>query len=264
MDVARVHGRTVAYRRAGSGPPLLLLHGGWSDGRAWTPQLDGLSDAFDVIAWDAPGCGGSDDPPEGTDLDGYADTVTGLMGALGLRRAHLGGLSAGSVLALGVYRRHAERVSSLVLAGAYAGWKGSLPPEEVAARVARIAAELERPADEWIDDHLPGFFAGEVAADTVELVRTMMREVRPAGTRRMLAAFADADLRDVLPSIDVPTLLLYGAEDVRAPRAVGEAMHGAIPGSRLVLVPGAGHDVALEAPEAFDAEIRRFLRSVPT
>jgi pimeloyl-ACP methyl ester carboxylesterase len=263
MDSVRVSGRRVAYRRAGGGAPLLLLHGGWSDGRAWTPQLGDLADEFDVLAWDAPGCGGSDDPPAGTGLDGYADTVVGLLDALALTRVHVGGLSAGSVLALEVYRRHPHVVRSLVLAGAYAGWRGSLPPEEVAARVARIGAELERPADEWIDAYLPDFFAGEVPAGTRDLVRTMMREVRPTGTRRMLAAFADANLRPVLPTVAVPTLLLYGAEDARAPREVAEAMHRAVPGSRLVVVPGAGHDVALEAPRAFDAEVRAFLRAVP-
>ncbi len=264
MHIVQVGGRALAYRRAGAGPPVLLLHGGWSDGRAWTPQLQGLADEFDVIAWDAPGCGGSDDPPEGTGLDGYADDVVGLLDALGLDTVHLGGLSFGSVLALEVYRRHAARVRSLVLAGAYAGWRGSLPPDEVSARVARIEAELDRPAEEWMDDYLPGFFAGRVPEATLGLVRSMMRDVRPTGTRRMLVAAADADLRDVLPSVAVPTRLLYGAEDVRAPRPVAEAMHRAVPGSRLVLVPGVGHDVALEAPDAFDAEVRRFLRSVPT
>jgi pimeloyl-ACP methyl ester carboxylesterase len=264
MDVARVHGRAVAYRRAGRGAPLVLLHGGWSDGRAWTPQLEDLSDEFDVLAWDTPGCGGSDDPPDGTGLDGYADAAVGLLDVLGLSRVHLGGLSFGSVLALEVYRRHPGRVRSLTLAGAYAGWRGSLPPEEVAARIARIEAELDRPPDEWMDDYLPGFFAGPVPDATLELARSMMREVRPQGTRRLLGAAADADLRDVLPSVAVPTLLLYGAEDARAPRPVAEAMDRALPRSRLVLVPGAGHDVALEAPVAFDAEVRRFLRGVPT
>ena len=263
MDAARVAGRTVAYHRAGGGPPLLLLHGGWSDGRAWTWQLRDLADEFDVVAWDAPGCGGSEDPAEDLDLDGYADAVVGLLDALHLRRVHVCGLSAGSVLALAVYRRRPDRVRSLVLAAAYAGWKGSLPPEEVAARVARIEAELDRPPDEWIDDYLPGFFSGDVPPATLDLVRTMMREVRPAGTRQMLVALADADLRDVLPTVAVPTLLLYGAEDTRAPRPVAEAMHRGIPGSRLVLVPGAGHDVALEAPDAFDDEVRRFLRTAP-
>jgi pimeloyl-ACP methyl ester carboxylesterase len=264
MDTVQVDGRALAYRRAGAGSPLLLLHGGWSDGRAWTFQLHTLSDEFDVLAWDAPGCGGSDDPPEGAGLAGYADAVVGLLDALGLDGVHLGGLSFGSMLALEVYRRHPTRVRSLVLAGAYAGWRGSLPAEEVAARVARIEAELDRPAEEWMDGYLSGFFAGPVPEDTLELVRSMMREVRPTGMRRMLVAAADADLRNVLPAVAVPTLLLYGAEDTRAPRPVAEAMHRGLPGSRLVLVPGVGHDVALESPAAFDAEIRRFLRSVPT
>lgn len=263
VPVVRVQGRRVAYRRAGEGAPLVLLHGGWSDSRAWTAQLRELADEFDVIAWDAPGCGGSDDLPEGTGLEGYADTVAGLLDELGLPWVHLGGLSAGSVLALEVYRRYRELVGSLVLAGAYAGWRGSLPAEEVRARVARIEAELGRPPDEWIDAYLPGFFAREVPAETLELVRSMMREVRPDGTRRMLTAFADADLRDVLPSVAVPTLLLYGAQDQRAPRPVAEAMHRAIPGSRLALLPGAGHDAALEDPAAFDAAVRDFLRAVP-
>jgi pimeloyl-ACP methyl ester carboxylesterase len=263
MGSARVAGSTVAYRRAGEGPPLLLLHGGWSDGRAWTPQLRGLSDAFDVIAWDAPGCGRSDDPPYGVGIDWYADAVAGLVDALGLAAVHLGGLSFGGGLALAVYGRHPRRVRSLVLAGAYAGWKGSLPPEEVSARIRRVRAEIDCPPDEWIDDYLPGFFAGQVPEATLDLVRSMMRDVRPTGTRRMLEAFADADLRNVLPAVAVPTLLLYGAEDVRAPRSVAETLHAAIRGSRLVHLPGVGHDVNLEAPEAFDAEVRRFLRSVP-
>lgn len=78
----------------------------------------------------------------------------------------------------------------------------------------------------------------------------------------MLKAFADADLRPVLPSIAVPTLLIYGAEDVRAPRSVAEALHAGIRGSRLTFVPAAGHDVNLEAPEAYDASVRAFLQSV--
>ena len=78
----------------------------------------------------------------------------------------------------------------------------------------------------------------------------------------MLTAFASADLRAVLPAISVPTLLIYGAEDVRAPRGIAEALHTAIRGSRLILVPGAGHDVNLEAPQEYDAAVRAFLRTV--
>ena len=79
----------------------------------------------------------------------------------------------------------------------------------------------------------------------------------------MLTAFAEADLRDVLPTIDVPTLLLHGEKDARASVPVAEALHAAIPGSELVVLPGVGHYVNLAVPDVFDAEIRRFLGAVP-
>lgn len=261
MERIDIGGRSMAYHRAGHGPPLVLLHGGWSDGRAWRPQLAGLSDDFDVIAWDAPGCGGSDDPPRQMMLADYADAVADLICALRLDRPHLGGLSFGSGLAIAVYERHPELVRSLILAAAYAGWKGSLPPDEVDARLRRVRTEVDRPPAEWIDGYLPGFFASPVGPDVLDLVRTMMLEVRPAGLLPMLTAFAEADLNAVLATIAVPTLLLYGEADARAPRPVSQALHAGISGSELVLLPGVGHDVNLEAPDAFNHEVRRFCRA---
>jgi pimeloyl-ACP methyl ester carboxylesterase len=75
------------------------------------------------------------------------------------------------------------------------------------------------------------------------------------------AGFAEHDLRDVLPIIDVPSLLLYGDQDVRSPLSVAEEMHAKIPGSKLVVLPGVGHMSDVEAPERFNAEVRSFLRS---
>ena len=78
----------------------------------------------------------------------------------------------------------------------------------------------------------------------------------------MLTAVARIDLREMLPTIIVPTLLLYGEEDQRSPLKVAEEMHAAIPGSMLVTVPGVGHVVNLEAPEEFNTEVRNFLQIV--
>ncbi len=108
MAAVRVAGRSLAYHRAGHGPPLVLLHGGWSDGRAWRPQLEGLSDAFDVIAWDTPGCGGSDLLTGRPTPADYADAVADLIVTLEVDRAHLCGLSFGGGLAAAVYQRHPE------------------------------------------------------------------------------------------------------------------------------------------------------------
>lgn len=76
-----------------------------------------------------------------------------------------------------------------------------------------------------------------------------------------MRAFAEADLRDVLPRSEVPTLLVYREEDVRAPRHVWEPLHARISGSKLVLFPGVGHMVDMEAAERFNAEVRAFLRA---
>jgi pimeloyl-ACP methyl ester carboxylesterase len=261
MKLAEVGGRTTAYRRAGDGPPLVLLHGGWSDGRAWRPQLTGLADVFDMIACDTPGCGASDDLSGRPTFADYADAVADLLAVLRVERPHLCGLSFGAGLAIAVYERHPRLVRSLVLAGAYAGWKGSLPPEEGEARLRRVQVEAERPPEEWMDGYLPSFFSGQAPAEATRLIRTMMREVRPRGLLAMLTAFAEADLRGVLPTIAVPTLLLYGELDARAPLPVAEALHAAVPASELVLVRGAGHYLNLAAPDAFNAEVRRFLRA---
>jgi pimeloyl-ACP methyl ester carboxylesterase len=85
METVEVDGLQIAYERAGSGPVLVLLHGYVGDGpTTWRRQLDGLSDEFTVVAWDAPGAGRSTDPPERFGLDGYADCLAGFLGKLGL------------------------------------------------------------------------------------------------------------------------------------------------------------------------------------
>ena len=128
-DQIEVEGLRIAFRRRGEGPPLVLLHGGLSDGREWRRQLDRLSDEFTVVAWDAPGCGQSSDPPETFRMPEYADCLAVFIKALGLDRPHVLGLSFGGALALELYRRHPAVPRTLVLVSAYAGWAGSLPAE---------------------------------------------------------------------------------------------------------------------------------------
>lgn len=261
MDQVDVAGLRVAFDMAGRGPPLVLLHGGFSDRRAWRPQIEELADEFTVVAWDAPGCGGSSDPPDAFGRADYADHLAGFIEELGLVNPHVLGLSFGSGLALELYGRHPDIPRTLVLASAYAGWAGSLPPEEVQARLARGLRDAQRSPREWVDDYLPTFFTSQVAPEVVEATAAMMLDTRPAGMVAMLHSFAEADLRPVLPTIDVPTLLLCGELDARAPLPVAQDLHARIPGSKLVVVPGAGHDTNLEAPEVFNDAVRRFLRS---
>ena len=139
---------------------------------------------------------------------------------------------------------------------------GGSAPEVVEARLTRVLEELERPPEEWVAGYLPEFLTAAAPAGLVEELRTMMCDLHPAGSRTMLLAMAGADLREVLPRIDVPTLLLYGELDTRAPLHVAEELHAGIPASRLVVLPGAGHAVNAERPDEFNAEVRAFLRGL--
>jgi pimeloyl-ACP methyl ester carboxylesterase len=261
-ESVEVGGDTIAFERRGQGPPLVLLHGAVCDSRDWRPQLTGLSGEFTVIAWDAPGCGGSFDPPEDYGLRGYADCLAAFIEALGLERPHVLGLSFGSGLALELFRRHPYVPRSLVLASAYAGWLGSLGREVAEERRRWALTAAEKPRDEFVREFNETLFTESVPTELVEEMSEIAGEYHPAGLRAMSNAFADADLRHMLPRIDVPTLLIYGDADKRSPVSVGEDLHARIPDSRLVVIEGPGHVVNLETPDRFNDEVRSFLARV--
>jgi pimeloyl-ACP methyl ester carboxylesterase len=259
---AEVKGLSVAYERTGNGPALLLLHGFTHDSRVWRPQLESLPDQFTVIAWDAPGGGNSSDPPETFGIGDWADCLEGLLEAAGVHVAHILGLSWGGLLAQEFYRRHPARVRSLVLADTYAGWKGSLPvpiPEE---RLAACLRDASLPPSEFVLRYLPGMFSESPTHEVREELAGIMSDFHPVGFRLMATALAHADTRDLLPTIRVPTLLIWGDADARSPIAVAHQFHNAVPGARLAIIPGAGHVSNLEAPAHFNAEVRDFCLSV--
>ena len=259
-----VDGLRIAYERVGSGPPIVLLHGYVGDGATtWRRQLDDLSDEFTVVAWDAPGAGGSADPPASFGLAGYADCLAGFVDRLGLDRPHVAGLSSGGALALEFYRRHSDVPATLILASAYAGWAGSLPADVAEHRLRQAFALADLSPAEFVDALLPTMFSEDTPAELVDAFGASMGAFHPAGFRAMATASAE-NVRDVLPHITVPTLLVYGDRDVRAPLTVAEDLHAAIPGARLVVLPGTGHVVCIEAPDAFNAAVREFLRGIPS
>lgn len=264
LEYATVGGLRIAFRRAGHGPPLVLLHGALCDSRVWHAQLADLSDEFTVVAWDAPGCGGSADPPETFRLPEYADRLAGLVAELGLAQPHILGHSFGAGLALELYRRHPPLPSSLLLAGGYAGWAGSLPPEAVEQRRhAALAVAQQLSHGRFSPESVPGLFSSAMSDDQAAYLAQIMSDIRPAATRVMAHAFAAADLRDVLPLIEVPTLLIYGSLDERSPLAIAEQLSASIPDAQLVVLPGLGHESYVESPTAFDGQVRRFLADIP-
>ena len=242
MPMVEVDGHRVAYQRVGAGPPLLLLHGYVGDGAStWRPQLDALSDDFTVVAWDAPGRA---DRRILLNASGWRDTPIVWPGSsmrLALDKPHVVGLSFGGALAIEFCRLYPAVPSTLTLVGAYAGSAGSLPPTR-GRTASPPGVRAVRAVTRRVRRHLVAndVLRNRAAGAGSMLSAAAMLAFHPAGFRAMACAAAE-DLRPALWHIDVPTLLIYGANDVRAPKAVADHLHRAGPGSTLVPNLGVGH-----------------------
>jgi pimeloyl-ACP methyl ester carboxylesterase len=262
VEFVEADGVEIAYERVGEGSPLVFVHGAAEDSRIWQPQLAGLADEFTVVAWDEPGAGRSSDLPEGFGLAGFADGLARLIETLGLGPAHVAGLSWGGTVVLELYRRHPGLVATLIMIDTYAGWKGSLPADEVRARVAGARQMLASPHEDF-DPTFPGLFASDPPAKFVPLLAAIAADVRPATLGHQLDIMAETDLADLLPHISVPTLLIWGQSDARSPLIVARAFEEAIPDTTLVTIEGAGHMSNLERPERVNDAVREFCRAHP-
>lgn len=262
MEYIEVAGVRLGFEQRGSGTPLVLLHGLPADGRVWRRQLDALSDDYHVVAWDAPGCGQSSDPDGPLALTDVATHLTRFIAALELERPHVVGLSWGGGLALELYRIAPTLPRSLVLASAYAGWAGSLTPDAVAQRLDAYLTAARTPPRDALQGWGAGMFSDSASKDLIDELLEISAGYHPAALADLARSFATTDLRTTLPTINVPTMVLHGDCDVRSPLGAGAALHEAIPHSTLVVLPGVGHVSNLEAPERFNDEVRRFLRSV--
>jgi pimeloyl-ACP methyl ester carboxylesterase len=117
------------------------------------------------------------------------------------------------------------------------------------------------PAQEWVPQWVPDAFSSAAPKDLLDEYASIMSDFHPVGFRAMSHAVVP-DFRDVLPHVRVPTLLIWGDSDKRSPLTAGEAMRDAIPGSRLVVIPSAGHVSNVEQPDLFNAAVRDFLQSI--
>jgi pimeloyl-ACP methyl ester carboxylesterase len=260
VAIVRANGLDIAYERAGEGPPLVLVHGAACDGRLWQPQFEALADEFTVIAWDEPGAGRSSDVPRDFELSDYGSALAAVVEDAAGGPAHVAGLSWGGTVTLELHRQRPDLVASLILVDTYAGWKGSLPEEEVRARVAHMRETLAAPRQEF-DPTLPGLFAGDPPPRYVPLLTAVAEAVRPGSLEVQLTLMAETDQTDLLPQITAPTLLLWGERDARSPLYVAEQFDRAISHARLVVIPNCGHVSNLEAPDEFNRAVRDFCRA---
>ena len=257
-----VSGRRLYYESIGSGPVVVLLHGGNLDSRMWDDQVAVLSTHFRVIRYDARGFGRSGSAD--TAYQAHADLFD-LLHQLGVRHASLVGLSLGGRIAIDFTLDHPDMVDKLVLAGpglsGWHDWSGEDTTWLIAARSAGRAGDSVAIAMAWLtSDYMrpameqPGLakrlraLAADNAAYWMALFRhgDLEREANPAALGRLSA-------------IRAPTLVLVGDRDSPAIRRIVETLASRISSSRVTVIHGAGHMVNMERPAEFNHAVLDFL-----
>ena len=250
----------IFYTVMGEGPPVVLLHPFPANHKVWLPAADLLSGRYRLILPDLRGHGQSGVGTGPATMEKHAADLLRLLETCGVGRAVFAGVSIGAYVLFEFWRRHRERFSGLVLCDTRAG----ADTDEGRANRLKAADDVEKQGPvPFIDSMIPKLLGDSTRTtrpDLVERARKIMLEMSVAGiaaVQRGMAARPDsvADLK----TINVPTLLMVGAEDTLTPLSEVESMQRQIASSRLQVIPRAGHYAVFEQHEAAGKAIRGFL-----
>ncbi len=248
----------VAWREAGSGPPVLFLHGLGGTRTAWGPQLRGLAGRFRCIAWDMPGYGHSQ-PVSPLTFDAISDRVVALLDHLEIDTVDIVGLSFGGMHALHTAINHKSRVNRMILANTSPafGLDGTTAEGWIRSRLDPIS-EGGTPGDlaETVVDAIAARpLTGRIRAEVVGA----FSEIPAAGFRAAVECLPTHDVRSLLPAVEHPALVIVGEHDEETPVAYSELLADLLPHAELRILPGVGHLSPSEAPERFNQLVADFL-----
>jgi 3-oxoadipate enol-lactonase len=257
-----VNGIDVHYELAGprSRPCLMFSHSLGAALEMWRPQLDDLGRDYRVLAYDLRGHGGTRATPGAYSLDLLANDACALLDALQIDKVWFVGLSIGGMIGMRMALLHAPRLHGAVLASTLS----ELPDVAREAFAQRIQQTLEQGMEPQVEPAIERWFTAELRRrrpPMLDQVRAMIRSCDPIGYAGCAQAVRTLALTSELERIQVPTLVLAGAEDPGAGPAIARAIHERIAGSELVVIDGAAHLVNLERAEEFDRVVRGFVTS---
>ena len=263
MPQVEVDRLTINYEVQGAGEPLLLIPYTSADHACFAFQLPAYTEHFSCIAVDLPGSGESDKPAGPYSTDGYADQVAAFLGAIGVERAHVAGVSLGAAVGIHLAARHPGRVRSLSL---HSCWDASDDYLKIVVEQWRMLASLlPAVADVVVQGIFPWCFTPEMYAERPEFVDALADFVRgrPAQPVDAFLAQTDAaighDASAVLGAIDTPTLITFGAHDLVCSTRFAEPLQSGIAGSELVVFDHLSHAGLHEDPETFNRATLDFL-----
>lgn len=259
-----MNGYALAVEDRGHGTPALLLHGFPMSSAIFAPIRPRVERVARLITIDLRGFGASDAPPGPHDMDSLADDVVHVADHLGLERFVLGGHSMGGYVAFRIAAQHRQRLCGLILIDTRAA---ADTPEGVERRRAAIATIEGGGRSTFLDGFLP-LLVGPVTRDRKPEVMEQLRAIATGIPDHVLTGCLEGmmtrpDSRDLLPGLDLPALVIVGAQDPVTQPDEARALALALPRGELLEVPDAGHTPTLEQPEIVGAAIARFLADLP-
>jgi len=260
--IALVGDTEIAFDDIGSGLPVVFVHAFPLNRTMWDPQVTALVGECRCIPIDLRGFGDSKASAPYS-MDQYADDVVAVLDTLQIEQAVIVGLSLGGYVTFALWRRHRSRVRALVLADTRADAdtsdniarrRGLIELAETQGSVAVANVQIAGLVGKTTRDKRP---------DIYDSVHRLIAQAPPEGIVGALGAMmARPDSTPTLSTIDVPTLIVVGSEDVSTPPRDARTLHAAIPGSRLEVLQQAGHLSNLERPAAFNTVVTEFLGSL--
>jgi pimeloyl-ACP methyl ester carboxylesterase len=258
--------RAVGYREAGgvhaeSGLPVVLLHGIGSGAASWVQQFDVLGATRRVLAWDAPGYGESTSVASASpQAHEYASPLEDWLDALGIERCVLVGHSLGAIIAGSFASLHAQRVAGLLLISPAAGYGAASEEVRVSKRDSRLAMLAELGPQGLADKRSANMLSPHADEASRDWVRWNMSRIVPAGYAQATHLLANADLASDVAKFDGRIAVAVGAQDTITPPESCERISQAA-GTRLQVIPRAGHAGYIEAANEYTALIDAFCRA---
>ena len=267
MPTAKINGINIYYESHGTGFPLVLAYGIGGNTTEWEPQIPVFSRSYRFIVWDPRGHAQSESPPNADQYtqEVFAQDLEGLLDHLRIDRAYVGGLSMGGGIATRFAILHPERVAALLIFDSFSSSGLETPPEtrQMREEIIRLTeTEGMSAVAEFAMKNNPNISqTASLGNEQENRVRQMYLALDPVGyahsTRMILNAVFSASL---LEGIEVPTLVIAGQEDGALPAC--HFIHEKIKGSKLVVIPEAGHLSNLDQPVAFNHAVLEYLASV--
>jgi pimeloyl-ACP methyl ester carboxylesterase len=271
-------GTEIAYQAVGEGRPILLCNGLGGSWEAWSHQIQYFRDRYRLLSWDYRGLYGSSLPadPDAMAIVDHARDGLHLLRYEGADRAAIVGWSMGVQVSLEMFRAAPEQVASLAMLNGLPGrpWDyvfnfslvgRLLPPflrglRSMPGTIEAVVRQVTRLPDpgEWVKRI--GLAARTLDEQVVAELVAKLRTVDMDALIRLLEQMGEHDGWDLLPLIDVPTLIIAGSRDVFTPRSAAERMTRRTRGSEIMLLPGATHYAALEYPEMVNLRLEKFFR----